>query len=182
MVLNGTNDMKTLIFSLLTVILSAGCASQVQTTDSSPTSNLQVQTSGHSSGEAIYWGEAVGYAQISPELNSHIPEIAKTLKKKGLILNTKSPYASLQLTIDLRSTGQGLSTTVKLMRIKDRDRGVLVFPLQGTTIAVSYAQIEGQISSSDRKAIIAQLVNQALAEFSIQLDKSKPGSLRAIPL
>jgi len=180
--LNGTNDMKTLIYSLLAVILSAGCASQVQTKDSSPTSNLQVQASGHSSGEAIYWGEAVGYAQISPELNSHIPEIAKTLKKKGLILNTKSPYASLQLTIDLKFTGQGLSTTVKLMRIKDRVRGVLVFPLQGTTVAISYAQIEGQISSSDQKAIITQLVNQALAEFSIQLDKSKPGSLRAIPL
>ena len=167
--LNGINDMRAIIFSILAILMLIGCA-------------LKVETSGHSNGEVIYWGEAVGYAQINPELNNHIPEITETLKKKGLNLNTKSPYASLQLEVDLKSNRQGLSLTVKLIRIKDRDRGNLVFPLQGVTIAVSYAQVEGQISASERKAIITQLVNQALANFSAQLDKSKPGALRAIPL
>lgn len=180
--LNGESDMKSLFFSLLIVFICTGCASQVQIKDSPEATTPQVQTSGRSSGEAIYWGEAVGYVQINPELNSHIPEIAEALKKKGLNLNTKSPYASLQLEIDLKSISQGLSMTIKLIRIKDRDRGVLVLPLQGKTIAVSYAQVDGQITAGERKAIITQLVNRALTDFSIQLDKSKPGSLRAMPL
>ena len=92
--------MRAILFGILAIQMLIGCA-------------LKVETSGHSSGEVIYWGESVGYTQINPELNSHIPEIAKTLINKGLILNTKSPYASLQLTIDLKSTGQGLSTTVE---------------------------------------------------------------------
>ena len=161
--------MRAILIGAFAIFALLGCASKVE-------------TSGHSTGDAIYWGETVGYAQINPELSRYIPEITEVLKKKGLTLNTKSPYASLQLEGNLRSSGQGLSLTFKLIRIKNRDRGVLVFPLQGTTIATSYAQVEGQALPSDRKATIAQLVNQALVEFSSQLDKSKPGALRAIPL
>lgn len=159
------------------MLVLMGCASKVETSG-----NSTIKTSGYPTGDVIYWGETVGYALIDPELNKFIPEITEVLKKKSLTLNTKSPYASLQLEANLSSTGQGLSLTFKLIRIKDRNRGVLVFPLQGNTIATSYAQVEGQILPSDRKAIIAQLVNQALAELSIQLDKSKPGALRTIPL
>lgn len=176
-----SNDMKVLIYSLLAVILSAGCASPVQTTDSFPTLNLQVQSSGRSTGGTFFSGEPVEFIKIEPDLVSFVPKFNETLRAKGLLLNTGSSNTllvlratSLQLTTELKVTDQEAMLSVSILRSKDKERNRLMgLPLDGTTIAVSTARINGPLTSINRQEIITKLVNAVLVNFSEQLDKSK---------
>ena len=171
--------MKTLVYSLLAIILSSGCTSQLQSADGSKTSNLQVQTSGHSSGRAIYSGEPVEFIKIEPDLVSSVPKINEILRAKGLLLDTGLTNlllrtTSLQLTTELKVTDQEATLSISILRLKDKERNRLMgLPLDGTTIAVSTARINSPLTSINRQEIITKLVNAVLVNFSEQLDKSK---------
>jgi hypothetical protein len=182
--------MKIVVYSLLVVALSTGCAYQTQNSSSAQSSNLQIKTSGRSTSEALYAGEIIGYAQVNPELTGYVPKIYDLFRSKGLNLSSKNPNAPLQLRTELILNNQEASLTITLNKLKKGNEyslpsfegGAWVPQRNESTIAVSYARIDNPPVNYDKKLVVAQLVNSALIDFTEQLNKSKPGSLRAIPL
>lgn len=182
--------MKVLSCSLLVAILLTGCAFQTHEAGISQNPNFQIQTSGRSTGEALYAGEVIGYGQPNPELAIYVPKFYDLFRSKNLNLSSKHPNASLQLRTELIFNKQEASLTITLNKIKKGNEyagpsfqgGSWALQRNESTIAVSYARINGSPLDYDKKLVVAQLVNSALINFAEQLEKSKPGSLRAIPL
>lgn len=156
-------------------MLISGCVSKAQLSESN------IKTSGRFTADAFYGGEPVEIDKIQSELQSYLPMINEALRSKGLLSTTSSSAmllvlraTTLQLSTKLRISNNEASFEISLSRLKNKDQNIRIgLPIDRTTIIFSQSNIKGTSDVIDRQAIITQLVNTTLNNFSEQLDKSK---------